>query len=381
MWLFVIFYAATFGIGVESEGSDIVGYMDEISVLNNLNLDFKGIIAYYLISGEIDVLRTVLALLVSYFTDNGFYLIIVFGFIFGYFFSRNMWYILDRLEGRTKMFTKILLFCLFLAIPIWNLNGFRFWTGAHVFLFGLLPFIFERKKKSLIWCLIVPFVVHYSFLIALIPLIIYLILGNRLKLYFIFFVLSFFMSAININQFNNYVESYTPQSFADRSSSYRIEEKVESFRNETEFNTDTVWYVKYLGDVLGYTLAALLLIFYWTSRKSNQTNNELLRLLSFILLFYGFANILSTIPSGGRFLSVANVLTLAFLALNIQNNRVDQYLYRLSNVAVPFLLLFIVVSLRMSWYSFSITTVIGNPIAAIFTFSENISLNDIIKML
>jgi hypothetical protein len=381
MWLFTIFYASTFALGEESKGSDINRYMGEIPLLHNLNLDFTGILAYYFNSGEIDVLRIFLGFVVSYFTANGFYLIIVYGVIFGYFFSRNMWYVLDRLEGRTKGFTKILLFCLFLAIPIWNINTFRFWTGAHVFLFGLLPFLFEGKKKSLIWCLITPFVVHYSFLIALAPMMVYLFLGNRVKLYYIFFVLSLFMSAINITKFNKVVETYAPQSFVERSSSYRNEEKVESLRTDGAYSSDTVWYAKYSGDALKYTVVSFLLIIYWTSKKTIRTNKDLLRLLSFILLFYGFVNILSTIPSGYRFVKVANLLTLSFLILYLQNNIVKKVLYRLSNAAVPFLLLFIIIALRESWYSFSFMTILGNPITAIFTFGENISLNDIIKSL
>src|SRR5690554_5263416 len=126
MWLFTIFYAATYAIGVESQGSDIVRYVGQIEILHRLNLNISGILAYYYSSGEIDVLRTFLAFIVSYFTDNGYFLIIVYGVIFGYFYSRNMWYVLDRLEGKIKMLTKIFLIALFFAIPIYSINGFRF---------------------------------------------------------------------------------------------------------------------------------------------------------------------------------------------------------------------------------------------------------------
>lgn len=381
MWLFTVFYAATFAIGSESKDSDILVYVSQVSVLNSLNLDFNGILAYYLVSGEIDVLRTFLAYLVSHFTANGFYLIIVFGIVFGYFFSRNIWYILDRLEGKTKSFTKILLFCLFLTIPIWHLNGFRFATAAHVFIFGLLPFLFEGKRKSLIWCLIVPFVIHYSFFIALIPLGAYLILGNKIKLYYIFFVLSIFMSAINISQFNKIIETYAPQILIERSSGYRGEANVESLRVEGRYGSDAVWYVKYYLNTLKFTLSAFLLVLYWVSKKTIHKNKDLLRLLSFILLFYGFANILSTIPSGYRFLRVANLLTLSFLVLYYQNTVIKKDFYRLSKLTIPFLIFYIIIALRLSWYSISFMTLFGNPITAIFTFGENTAINDIIKNL
>src|SRR5690554_150603 len=378
MWLFVVFYGATFAIGMESSSSDIVRYIAEVEHLNYLNLSFNGIVGYYLASKEIDILRTLLAWVVSIFTNNGFYLIIIYGIIFGYFFSRNMWYVLERMEGKIKFFTLILIVTLFLVIPIWNLNGFRFWTAAHVFIYGLLPFIFERKKKFLIWCFITPFVFHYSFLFALIPLSAYLIFGNRVKIYFILFLISFFISEFDISQFNMLIEQYVPESIAERSESYKIEDKVEALR-EGEIKTNMVWYAKYYGKALRWSIVALLILIYWGSRKTIKENQELLRLLSFIFLFFFFANLLATIPSGGRFLAIGNLIALAFLVLHLQNNKIEKGVYNLARIVTPFILFFIIISLRIGLYSFSIMTLIGNPFTAIFSFSENISLNDVIK--
>lgn len=379
MWLFTVFYGFTFAIGGESQNSDIVRYLAEIPILYNLDLNLNGILTYYSNSGEVDILRTFLAFMVAYFTNDGFFLIAVFGIIYGFFFSRNMWYILDRLEGKIKFFVKILLVCLFLVIPIWNLNGFRFWTASHVFLYGLLPYLFERKKRSLIWCFITPFIIHYSFLIALIPLLTFIILGNKVKLYYILLIISLFMSEINISKFNNVLESYAPTTLVERSKSYRNEGEIESLREDGIWNESTVWYVKYYNLFLKFTLVVLLLAFYWTFRKPNNLTEYSLRLFGFVLLFYAFANIISTIPSGGRFLSLANLLALSFCILYLQNQKIKRYLNVLSKLTTPFLLFFIIIVVRISWYSFSIMTILGNPITAIFTFGDNVSLNDIIK--
>lgn len=379
MWLFTIFYGFTFAIGHENSGSDIVRYMKEVSTLHYLNYNINGIITYYLNSREIDILRTLLAFLVSYFTNNGFYLIIIFSVIYGYFFSRNMWYIMDRLEGKTKQITLVLLFCLFLTIPIWNLNGFRFWTASHVFLYGLLPYLFEKKNTRLIWCFITPFLIHFSFLIVLIPLIIFMLFGHRLKLYYVLFLMSLIVSEINIQRLNTTLEAYLPKKLLDRSQSYRNEEKVEQLREAGRFDQNTVWYARYYHDALKFTIVAFLLTFYWSIRNTAKLNKSILAVFGFVLLFYGFANILSTIPSGFRFIKVANLLALSFLVVYLQNYKFNINLYRLSKLAIPFLFFFIIVSLRESWYSLSLMTIMGNPITALFTFENNISLNDIIK--
>jgi hypothetical protein len=117
----------------------------------------------------------------------------------------------------------------------------------------------------------------------------------------------------------------------------------------------------------------------WQKSYTGNANDNLFKMLGFILLFYGFANILSTLPSGYRFLKVANLLTLSFLVIYFQEKVVVKSTYLLSKTAIPFLIFFIIISIRLSWYSFSMMTIIGNPITAILTFGDNSSINDIIK--
>jgi hypothetical protein len=380
MWLFTIFYGAVFAIGAESQGSDINRYIDEILRLNQMSLNLNGALQYFYLSGEVDILRTVLAVLVSYFTDNGYYLIVVFGVIFGYFYSRNMWYVLDRLEGKTKSFTRILIFCLFLIVPIWFINGFRFWTATHVFLFGLMPYLFEGKKKSLIWCFLTPFLIHYSFLFAIAPLSIYLLLGNRIKYYFILFIVTFFISNIDINQFNNLISKYVPNALIERSDSYRSEEKVAEFRNSEDTDTK-VWYAKYYIYTFNYVSLIFLIYLYLVNKQEllKRSNRAYLRLLGFIFLYTSFANLISTIPSGGRFLYLSKLLTIIFIMLMVQNYPASKTLRKLSYFSTPFLIFFLIVTVRISFYSVSIMTIFGNPISAIFTFGDNLALNDILK--
>jgi hypothetical protein len=380
MWLFTIFYSAVFAIGTESQNSDINHYIQQISIFNSMDFDTNGVLQYFYSSGEFDFLTILLSFLVSYFTDNGYYLIIMFGVLFGYFYSRNMWYVLDRLEGNTKTFTRILIFCLFLIVPIWFLNGFRFWTAAHVFLFGLLPYLLEGKKKSLIWCFLNPFLFHYSFIIPLIPLVIYLLLGNKIKYYFILFIVTFFISNFDVNQINNIALNYIPNILIERSDSYLAEEKVDSYRNSKKTDTRR-WYVKYYSQSLRWVLVLLLIYIYLNYKFKIQKNNNHMyfRLLGFIFLLTSFANVISTIPSGSRFLSVTNLLSVTFIVLIYQNYNNIKKFKRLTFFATPFLLFFVIVSLRVSWYTLSLMSIIGNPLSAIFTFGDNFSINDIIK--
>ena len=74
-------------------------------------------------------------------------------------------------------------------------------------------------------------------------------------------------------------------------------------------------------------------------------------------------NVLSSLPSGGRYLLVAQLFAMAMLVLYFA----EYYTYNLGRavkVVTPFLLFFIVISFRKSLDTVSIMTVFTNPIIA-----------------
>src|SRR5699024_3364969 len=148
LWAFIAFYGFSFAIGAESQGSDIVRYVAELQYLHGIPITFSFAVNYFLQSGEIDIVRTIIALVVSRFTGSQAVLTLIYGIIFGYFCSRNMWFVLERFEGRMRPITILLFSCFFLVIPFWDINGFRMWTAAHIFIYGLLPFLFDGKRRG-----------------------------------------------------------------------------------------------------------------------------------------------------------------------------------------------------------------------------------------
>ena len=118
MWAFAVFFGMAIAVGKESQGSDINRYMEEVTEMYYQEFNIASAIEYFEKSSEIDILRTFLSVLVSRFTSDGYVLLIVYGFIFGYFYSRNVWYILDRLEGKLKVISMFLIALLFLITPL-----------------------------------------------------------------------------------------------------------------------------------------------------------------------------------------------------------------------------------------------------------------------
>lgn len=376
-WAFIAFFGFTFAIGSASANNDIVGYVAQMKSLHKVPLTFNAAINYFLQSGEIDIARTLISLIVSRFTDSQAILTGVYGIIFGYFFSRNMWYVLDRMEGRLKPYTMLLFVCFFLVIPIWNINGFRMWTAAHIFLYGLLPYLFEGKKRGL-WIACTSIFVHFSFVIPIFILFGHAFLGPRLTLYFGIYIVTFFISEINIELINRYVEAYTPEIFQERTKYYRMESKVESLGEDASQKS---WHIRWYTRALGWAITGFLVIFYLKGKDFFLANRGWRDLFSFTLLFFAAANVLSMIPSGSRYVSIARIIALALITLYVQNVTFPGVLQTYKKVVIPGLLLFILVSVRIGLLSISATAILGNPLVAIFTAGDTISMNEFLMML
>jgi hypothetical protein len=376
-WAFVAFFGFTFAIGAENERADIVRYIQGYQSMHTVQMTFSSTVEYLEQREEIDIARPLISIVLSRFSDNPALLTLVYGIIFGFFFSRNMWYVLERLNGSLKPVTILLIVCLFLVVPIWDMNGFRMWTATHMFLYGLLPYLCEGEIKKL-WVSATSILVHFALILPVAVLAAYMVAGNFLIVYFSFFALTFFLSEIDIHAFNQFVEAYAPEALQDRTAGYRGEGFVETFR---EGETEVVWYAVLYTKALNWAVAGFLGLLFFTGRDFFNNNRNWLSLFCFTLLFYGVANILSTIPSGARYLALANLSALSLIIFYLHYMPREKWMKRFIWAASPALLLFIVVSVRIGLYSTSATAVMGNPVLALFIMNEHISLNDVMRMI
>lgn len=373
LWLFCIFYGFTFAIGAESQESDIVRYAAELKQLHGQEMSVAQAIQYFQDSGEIDIVRTVIAVGLSRLTGSQPVLTMVYAIIFGFFYSRNMWYIMERLEGKLMPITILLLMSFFLLNPIWEINGFRMWTAVHIFLFGLLPYLCEGKTKYL-FISVLSIAMHFSMLVPVGILFGYIVAGNRMNVYFGAFIFTSFFTELDITAFNNLMEAYAPEIFQDRTAGYRQEDVEEEPR-------DRVWYAVWHGRGLRYAVLALLIGLFITGREHFKKHRMWMNLFCFTLFFYSAANLLSALASGGRFVTIANLCAIALLTLYIQNISREKVMKRFGIAVIPALALYIIVSFRIGLYSMSATSILGNPIVAVLMYENFMSLNDFLKML
>lgn len=379
-WLFCIFYGLTFSIGAESENSDIVRYVAQYQELHGNEMTIQTARQYYQESGEIDIARTAIAIGLSRLSDATPLLTVVYAIIFGFFLSRNMWYVMERLEGKLLPITIFLLVCFFLVNPIWKINGFRMWTAAHIFLYGMLPYMFEGKKKGL-WISGFAILFHFAYILPFFVLVGVALLGKWLTFYFSIFLGTLFISEINLGVINNFIETYAPEAFQERTASYRVEEDQVGGMAVADGGDSRRWYARWHGRAMQYAVTGYLIIMFITGREYIRKHPEWLNLMCYVFAFFAAANMLSSISSSGRFMSLAILFSMPLIIMYIQNIKQDQMMKRFTIVVSPLLALFAIVSARIGIYTISATSILGNPIVAIFLFDDNMSLNDFLRMI
>ena len=362
LWLFCIFFGYTFIIAGEG-GADSDRYARTFLMYAHSELSLPELWSsfYSESSNLVDIAFPLITYLVSRITDNSSILFAVFGLIFGYFYSRNVWYVLDRINE--KLTGIVLLYFLTFALfnPIWNINGFRFYAAAQIFLFGTLPYLLEGKSKRLFWAAASLFV-HFSFMYAFAVLILFYFIKNRLNIYVVFFILTSFLKEIDLQSVQSTL-SFLPDIFQSKVGSYTNIEYAEAIQIEIQSNN---WYLPISEKAISWVIYFLALFIYFFCRKFLKTRQELVTLLCFSFLLYGFANISSLVPSGGRFLTVANTFMFAFFIIFISTFSKIRGLPLIEALSSPLLLLFCIVSLRIGMDYYGLLTVLGNPLIAAF---------------
>ena len=370
IWLFVIFFGFTF---VPREGMDSMGYAQRLYDFHTSDIGLGEVFRMVYTPGSryLDVIQLLLTYLVSTFTMDTRILFTVFGTIFGYFYSRNIWILITATEGKLGRVEILLLILFSLIIPVWFINGMRFWSAAHIFIFGALQVLLYNKKSGL---LISAFAIlmHFSFVLPVFILGGYMLAGNRTRAYFGFFIVSLIVSSLDPMFVRESLLGFVPGIFHDRVTSYTSLDRIEYVRAAY---AGANFYARWYGPAIKIGVSSLL-IFVFLSGKENWKEVKVRNLYSFALLFYGVANLVQTVM--GRFTSVANMISVAALFMFFYYLAKTHYTRRLFYLAFPFLLFFTLVIFRLGLDNTGVYVFISNPVLAPF-MNNTTALIDLIR--
>lgn len=365
-WLFCVFFGYTFIIATDG-GPDSYYYAMLLKQYGQTQMNFKELWSsfYSESSGYVDIASPLIIYLVSCVTSNPRILFSVFGLIFGYFFSRNLWYLLDRINGKSDVIVLLYILTFALCNPIWNINGFRMGTASQIFLFGTLPYLLEGRKDRLLWA-IVAMLFHFSFMFPLVSLFLFFFLRNKPNIYLAFYLITFVIKEIDLQSAQSAL-AFLPDVFQPRVSGYT---NLEYAEERNLLISESNWYASFYTKGLEWVTVVMTLFIYLFGRKRLESRKDLMTLFCYSLLMYSFANISSQIPSGGRFLVVANTFMFAFYAIYISAFHKIKGFNFIKVLTIPLILLFLIVAIREGMDYYGLSTIIGNPLTAGFYFDR-----------
>lgn len=360
IWFFVVFYGYTM---FRPEEMDSHRYVEKLESLYNSQMTWE-IFKANLYSEEgttIDIYQPLVTYFLSLFTNNANILFAVFGIVFGYFYSRNIWLLLDYAK-KTKMNSVlwILIFSFAFIVGFWELNGVRMWTAAHIFFYGTFLFVVNGKRKGFLIAASSIFV-HFSFAMPVALLAFFFFVKLPWKMLYFVFIASFFVSELNIGSVGGFLSGLAPQFLLPKIQTYTSDEYVETISSGPIAN----WYVNYYAKSVGWVIFIMVSTIYFSGLKLLKSNKAFSNFFSFTLLFLIFGNLMSQLPSGARYLTISKLFALALLFLFYiwYDNKI--YRKRMSIVS-PLLVFFIIISIRVAFDTVTFGTIMANPLIAAF---------------
>lgn len=320
-----------------------------------------------------DVYAHFITTAIGRFTDDFRILFAIIGGIYGYFFSRNLFYIFSFINNNKLQVLAIsTLLLLAFILPFWNINGYRFYTAAHVFLYGALRIVVERKMRYFILCLSVP-LIHFSFLFPLAVLLVYIIFKNKYIIYLPVFLVSLFFTELDPKAINEKAE-LAPVFMQNKVMGYTRGEYVKFAQS---IYTGMNWYV--LGHVYALNVCIYLVVLYLFIKRKKYLNDDIARsLFSFGVLFLAAANFVVTIPSMGRFQSVAMPLIAICFIYGIQRSYRDRWLKKMNYLFIPVTIFYLIVEVRIGFDFIGLNSIFLNPMIAPF-FPDSPALIEFFK--
>ena len=357
----IIAFVAFFGMSmIKNDTADSSRYVENLETMYSTPQSFDTIKSSFYDendSGQIDIYATLVTYTFSLFTDNGNLLFLFFGLIFGYFYAKNIWLVLDESKGRLLWTQGLLIITFSLIIGFWSLNGVRMWTAAHVFFYGGFLYLYHNKKTGLLIALS-SILIHFSFILPVGLLLLYSLGRFNFRLLYFFYIASFFIVELNVSVIRTALENYLPDFIFPKVKSYLSDEYIEGVN---EIMAGANWYIIYFQKFLSY----FILVFFSVIFLKVEIPKTVRKLAGFTLLFLTVSNVVSLLPSGSRFLNVAFLFAMASCFIILVNTRVP-IITKSVKLLSPLLFIFCLVSIRSCLDFFNITT-LTNPFVVLFT--------------
>jgi hypothetical protein len=369
VWLFMIFFGTVFYLDPLSS-ADSVRYAASLAGMAQSDTPFSLLWDSFFAVGsrEQDIYSPIVTYLVSRLTSESWLLFGAYAVLLGYVMSRNIWFLIDR-APRERNFLLIFYIAVFAFYVDFgsSLNGVRMWTALHVFVFGILHYYGTGGRKFLLALLATP-LIHFSFWLPLVLFAIFLVVRRFSLGIYTFFVASFFVSELEFD-FLRTLTDYLPIQLQDRSAGYfrqyELNPDLWQLRQES-----TIWFLTLNSALMKYFFLLASTYLVWSGYHKRV--GLIREFLSIGMLIYGFINLVSYIPSVGRFYSLGGMFIIAAIVLFIAATKSERrvaYVWPLWLLSA-FVFIELALGIRFTLGFTSIWVLVGNFFFSPFVSAE-----------
>ena len=337
------------------------------------------IFGYLTAEDKLDVIQQTISYFVVLLGGNKNILYMFFSFLF---ISLQIKYLsVIQINDKAKKYLLhyvVIFFIFLLCIPVFYINGFRFYFACWFFLTCIIYYLLKEQKKYLFYLFLTP-LIHYSF-ILLIPLIfIFLLVSNfkrdstrqfvGRKMVLSAVSLSFFIGQYILELLPKFIAIFSG-SLASKANKYLTPEYID-FISEKSSKSNLIVLIGEYGFLYSCTL--LYLYISWKKYEYIVLNRNLYKLWVFTALIALFSFSLINVPSMGRFLVLFQVLSLTIYYM-VMVHDCTYIKYR-----IPWYLIFVII---FALFKFIVVLRLGIEVTGVkfflpvfvFPFFENTSI-------
>lgn len=363
VWLFAGFYGLAFYIAPDSS-TDCVRYRDWFIQMHESDLNFETLKGSFYQEGEnhYDLYQPLLTFFLSRFTDDSRVLFGAVGFVFGFFYSRVIFFFVDKLAPTAGWLELFLIVSLAFVLDMGAaINGFRMWTALFVFLLGAL-YYWDRRQPLFLLLAAASILFHFAYAIPVAILLATTALRPFISVIYFFFLASFIMTTVDVGLIRNFVESL----------GLGFESRVGGYLNEFDPSLNETPRIIIINKWMMHAFAVCSVTSLYLTTQRMKVSHLLLQGLTFAMLMYGAVNILSEVGSIGRFYSLCKILIIGLLLLMIIQHHYLPNIRQSVSAIASLLILNTALGIRFTLGFASINLLVGNPLTIwFFDFAEH----------
>ena len=365
---FFALYGWTFVINPAMDGQRYATNLEYASMQPISEL-WKLLTSFYDQSNALDFFEDVIIYTISRVTSEHYLLFAVFALVFSRYYLKSIVETYSIYDKGRNINAYLFMFFLPWVVPIFEINGFRFWTATWFFFYGAFMVLYKLDKRYILLCLF-SCLIHFSFTTLNVLLLLYMIGGNLIGPYLAFAVGTFFLSELPMASISEYAENLTG-GLATKTDKYFSEEYREVVENLQE---SSAWFIKIQIPMLIYFFFIQMIVIY-KNYKKQFVDRPFLNLFSFSLVLLGYSNITSLLPSGSRFRVIFVVFATVLMIIYYSKYYLSDKLKWFVAIGIAPFLLKILIAFRVGTDTLNSVLFFPSPLIALF-YNDSMPVKD-----